>query len=161
MRQAAVIGFSVLLLLLLQVTVLPILFSAAVHLDLLLILTVSSGLLFGREKAVGVGFLSGLLQDLAAGSLFGLHTLSKMAIGYLSGLAEQKVFKEHILLPMAAMLLATLLNSGLLLIFLAVFGYRYELSGVVAGEFFPSLPYNLLFSIPVHQTVYRLSKRWE
>lgn len=161
MKQVGVLALSVLVLLLLQATVLPQLFSAAVKPDLLLIFTVSCGLLCGREKAVGIGFFSGLLQDLASGNIFGLHTLSKMAIGYLAGLAEQKVFKEHIILPMAAMLVASLLNSALMLSLMTFLGYHIGWSAAMAGEILPSLLYNVLFSVPVHQTVYRLAKRWD
>jgi rod shape-determining protein MreD len=161
MKQAGVLALIVLVLLLVQATVLPQLLSTAIRPDLLLIFTVSCGLLCGREKAVGIGFFSGMLQDLASGNIFGLHTLSKMAIGYLSGLAEQKVFKEHIILPMAAMLVASLLNSVLMLALMTFLGYHIGWSAAMAGEILPSLLYNLLFSVPVHQTVYRLAKRWD
>ncbi|KYZ75403.1 rod shape-determining protein MreD [Anaerosporomusa subterranea] len=161
MKQVGVLVLSVLVLLLLQATILPQLLSAAVKPDLLLIFTVSCGLLCGREKAVGIGFFSGLLQDLASGNIFGIHTLSKMAIGYLAGLAEQKVFKEHIFLPMAAMLVASLLNSALMLALMTFLGYRIGWSAAMSGEILPSLLYNVLFSVPVHQTVYRLAKRWD
>ena len=159
MRQAGMFALTILALLVFQATALPMTLPAAAKPDLLLIYTVSCGLLFGREKALGVGFFSGLLQDLASGNIFGLHTLSKMAIGYLAGMAEQKVFKEHIILPMVAMFLASLLNSVLMLAFLSFLGHRIGLNLALAGEIMPSLLYNVLFSIPVHQMVHRLAKR--
>lgn len=161
MKQILLLSGVVLVLLLLQVTLLPMFLPITVRPDLLLIFTVSCGLLFGHEKAVGMGFFVGLVQDLAAGNLFGLHVLSKMTIGYFAGLAEQKVFKEHIILPMAAMLLASVLNSMLMLAFLTAFGYPVDWSIVAAGEVIPSLIGNVLFSVSVHQTIYRLAKRWD
>lgn len=161
MKRAVLASISVIFLLLLQVTILPMLLPAGAKPDLLLIFTVSCGLLFGPERAVGIGFFVGLLQDLASGNIFGLHILTKMGVGYLAGLAEKKVFKEHIILPMAAMLLASVLNSVLMLALLTFLGYRISWSVAVAGEVLPSLIYNMLFSVPVHQAVYRLAKRWD
>ncbi|MDU4961936.1 MAG: rod shape-determining protein MreD [Sporomusaceae bacterium] len=161
MRQVGMVALGIFGLLLLQATLLPLLVSARLRPDLLLIFTVSCGLLFGREKAVGIGFFAGVLQDLASGNLFGIHTLSKMMVGFLAGLAEQKVFKEHIILPMAAMLVASLVNSLLMLVLLNVFGYQTGWSDALHGEALPSLFYNLIFSVPVHQTVYRLARRWD
>ncbi len=161
MKRIGLLMLTVFALLLLQATVLPQLFSPLLRPDLLLIFTVSYGLLFGRENAVGIGFFAGLLQDLTSGSLFGIHTLSKMIIGYLAGSAEQKVFKEHIFLPMAAMFIASLLNSLLMLALMMFLGYRIGWSEAMAGEVLPSLFYNLLFAVPIHQLVYRLAKRWD
>lgn len=160
MKRIGMFALLIFSLLLIQASIMPIFLSTAVRPDLLLIFTVSCGLLFGREKAVGIGFFSGLLQDLASGNIFGIHILSKMAVGYLAGLAEKKVFKEHIILPMAAMLLASVLNSGLMLILLLFLGYRIGLDAAINGELLPALLFNLLFSVPVHQAVYRLAKRW-
>ena len=160
MKRVSMFILLIFALLLIQASVMPVFISSSVRPDLLLILTVSCGLLFGREQAVGIGFFAGLLQDLASGNIFGTHTLSKMAIGYLAGLAEKKVFKEHIILPMAAMLIASVLNSGLILVLLAFFGYRFGLDTAVYGELLPALLFNLVFSVPVHQAVYRLAKRW-
>lgn len=161
MKRVGLLVLTIFVLLLLQVTVIPQLFSPKLRPDLLLIFTVSFGLLSGREKAVGVGFFAGLLQDLASGSIFGIHMLSKIAIGYLAGLAEQKVFKEHIFLPMASMFIASLFNSFLMLALMTFFGYRIGWNEAMAGEILPSLFYNLLFSVPIHQMVYRLARRWD
>lgn len=160
-KQASIVGIMITGLLLLQATILPIAFSAAVKPDLLLIFTVSCGLLFGSDKAVGIGFFSGLLQDLASGNIFGTHVLAKMAIGYFAGLAEKKVFKEHIFLPMVAMLAASILNSAILITLLTFLGHRIGLNEAIAGEVMPALIYNVLFSVPVHQAVYRIAKRWD
>lgn len=149
-RGFAVFGLIVLLFLI-QVTVLPILLSPMVRPDLLLIFTVSCGLLFGRVQAVGVGFCAGLLQDLMAGSPFGIYTLSKMISGYVAGLVEQKVFKQHVFLPVVAMAVASILNSVVIVGLLSVLGQPVGWEAAIAGECIPAVLYNLLFAIPVHQ----------
>jgi len=150
----SVIGLS----LLLQATILPLAAYKSIRPDLLLIVVVSSGLLLGKEYGVSVGFFSGLLQDLASGNIFGLNTLSKLAVGYLCGMVERQVFKEHIFLPVMAMSIATLLNSAMTFAVLLILGYKVELGSAVVNSVLPLLFYNVLFSIPVHQVIYRMSQ---
>lgn len=140
----------------LQSTILPLLAVHGVWPDLLLLVVVSSSLLLGKEHGVGIGFFSGLLQDLASGNIFGLNILSKLATGYCFGMAERKVFKDHILLPVMTVAMATLFNSAIMLAVLFVLGYRVEFLPVVLHKILPLLVYNIVFSIPVHQIVYRL-----
>lgn len=141
-----------------QTTLLPLIAYNGIKPDLLLIITVSAGLLFGREHGVGIGFFAGLLQDLAAGGVFGLNTLSKLLLGFAAGSAERKVFKEHILLPLAAMMLATTLNYVLMLMLLFIFGHKVEFMNAIVHNLVPLIAYNMIFSVPVHWVVHRLGR---
>lgn len=145
-----------LLTLIIQATILPFIAINGIKPDLLLIVVVSTALLLGKEKGVGMGFFSGLLQDLASGNIFGLNVLSKLATGYIFGLAERKVFKEHLLLPIFAMALATVFNNMAMLAILFILGYKVDISATLTQTVLPVLGYNMLVSIPVHQVVYRL-----
>ncbi|WP_425060622.1 hypothetical protein SCACP_13570 [Sporomusa carbonis] len=140
-----------------QAVLLPLVFSKGVKPDIILIIVVASGLLAGKERAIGVGFFAGVLQDLASGNVFGLNTLSKMAIGYVAGLAERKVFKESILLPVLAIIIATLFNSAVMQALLFLLGYKVELGPMLTNQVLPSLGYNVLFCIPVHRLIYRIT----
>lgn len=140
-----------------QAVLLPFIFSNGIKPDILLIIVVASGLLAGREQAVGIGFFAGLMQDFASGNIFGLNTLSKMATGYIAGLAERKVFKESILLPVLAIILATLLNSAMIQALLFLLGYKVEVVSMLRHQILPSLGYNILFCIPIHRLIYRIT----
>lgn len=111
MKQIMIIGASLLFLLVIQSTWLPVWLVAGIQLDLLLIATVCTGLLYGREKGVAVGFFSGLLQDLLSGFLFGYHILTRMLCGFACGLMEKQIFKENQLVPVAVTMLATVLTQ--------------------------------------------------
>ena len=112
MRQIAIVGASLLILLIIQSTWLPVWFFAGIQLDLLLIATVCTGLLYGREKGVAVGFFSGMMQDLLSGFLFGYHILTRMLCGFACGLMEKQIFKENQLVPVAVTMLATVLTQA-------------------------------------------------
>ncbi len=140
-----------------QAVLLPFIFNNGIKPDILLIIVVASGLLAGREQAIGIGFFAGLMQDFASGNIFGLNTLSKMATGYVAGLAERKVFKESIVLPVLAIILATLLNSAMIQALLFLLGYKMEVVSMLQHQILPSLGYNILFCIPVHRLIYRIT----
>lgn len=143
--------------LIIQSTVLPIISFHGVCPDLLLVIVVSYSLLSGGEKGLGIGFFAGLLQDLALGNIFGINTLAKMAIGYVFGLAERKVFKENVLLPVVATAVATLIHSLALFMVLFLLGYKVDLLAAMVNVIGPLVGYNILIAIPIHHLVYRVT----
>ena len=140
-----------------QAVLLPLIFTQGIKPDIILIIVMAAGLLAGRERAVGIAFFAGLLQDFASGNVFGLNTLAKMATGYAAGLAERKVFKESILLPVLAVIIATLFNSACMQALLFILGYRVEPAAVLLNQVLPALGYNILLCIPVHRLIYRMT----
>jgi rod shape-determining protein MreD len=151
-------GLLLILALVLQATIVPLVSINGIRPDLLLIIVVSSGLLLGKEQGVGMGFFSGLLQDLASGNIFGLNVLSKMATGFVAGSLERNVFKENVLLPVLGTVLATVFNSAIMLLLIFLLGYNTDLLSAISNILY-LLCYNAVVAIPVHQLVYRIAKR--
>lgn len=124
--------------------------------DLMLAVVVAAGLLGGKEMGLGIGFFAGLFQDLSSGNVFGLNVFSKMAVGYVSGLMESKVFKENFLLPPIAAVGATFLSGIVVFVFLSVLDYRTNFWGFIINQFFFAAIYNLVVAFPVHRVIYLL-----
>jgi len=139
-----------------QSTLLPLIAINGIYPDILLIIVISYALLSGKEKGVGMGFFAGLLHDLASGSVFGINTLAKLSIGYLVGLTERKVFKEHLLLPIVATAVATVLNGSVMFVILFLLGYKVQMVSALMNNILPLVAYNVVIAIPVHFIVYRL-----
>lgn len=158
MRAAFWTGF-LLILLVMQATLVPMLFTGGHRPDLLLAAVVSAGLLFGKETAIGVGFFAGLLQDLASGTIFGLNLLPKMLVGYLFGLAERNVFKESVLLPLFAVMAATVIQNLFAMLFVILSGYQMEILDYLLYQIMPTAFFNMLTAIPVHYVIYYYSRR--
>jgi len=140
-----------------QSTLLPLIGIKGICPDILLVIVVSYALLSGKEKGVGMGFFAGLLQDLAFGSIFGINTLSKVATGYICGLAERKVFKEHVLLPVAATAVATVFNGLVMFMVLFMLGHKVNVGSAIINNLVPLVGYNVIIAIPVHHIVYRIT----
>ena len=91
-------------------------------LDPLLPLAIGVGILRGAESGAVAGLTAGLLQDLLGGGPLGVHGLSKLVVGFASGLFERSIYLENPLLPAIATFIGTLLGEALLVIIGAVTG---------------------------------------
>jgi rod shape-determining protein MreD len=85
-------------------------------LDPLLPIAVAVGILRGAEAGGATGLAAGLLQDLLGGGSLGVNGLTKMVVGFASGLFERSIYIENPLLPAVATFAGTLLSEVLLLI---------------------------------------------
>lgn len=155
--KALIWTLVILLATVLQATIIPLLSVEGVSPDLLLVVVVSVSLLLGKEHGVGIGFFAGLIQDLASGNIFGVNVLSKLTTGFVFGMAERKVFKEHILLPILAVAVATVFSSLLAILLLVMFGYKIDFIPAIIARVLPAVLYNMILSIPIHKGIYKLS----
>lgn len=128
----------------LQTTVVPFLKVGNAYPDLLLIVTVSMGLIFGHTAGSSVGFISGLLWDLLTAQFFGMYTLAKMLTGCFVGYFEKKVFKEHPILPLTAIFLATFVHEGILYIGARMLDIEAPLLPLIVQIMVPKAIYNCL-----------------
>jgi rod shape-determining protein MreD len=90
--------------------------------DLPLLVVVSWGLLRGPREGLIWGFIAGVTVDLFSGAPFGAATFGLMAAGFLSGLGQSTVFRSQILLPLFAVLLATIVYDILFMLVVWISG---------------------------------------
>lgn len=84
--------------------------------DLLLIVVICYGILWGSRTGAFLGFAGGFLQDILFGRALGTFALTKMLSGYLSGLTEKNIYKDFVIGPMIIVFILTFLQEGLLFI---------------------------------------------
>ena len=143
----------------LQASILPLLSWHGICADLMLLVTVSFAFLRGKHLGTLMGFLTGLLQDLASGTFFGVNAFSKLLAGYLCGSFSNRVFKEQFFLPILASVAATVMNYFILALIMVLLGYRFNLMGGTEVMLVPMLIYQLAFAYPVHRLVYAVDKQ--
>lgn len=147
---AFVWAISITLAVVVQAALVPFIAIQGIKPDLLLVITVTAGLLYGKEAGFGTGFFAGLLQDLSSGNVFGLNVIPKIAVGFGFGLAERRVFKDNLFLPALAVAFASLLTGIFVFIFVALQGYFVDWKGALLHTIIPIMLYNTIISIPVH-----------
>ncbi len=106
-----------------QVTLVPMLPTGDARPDLLLVLVVAWGIVRGGGEATLWGLGAGLFLDLISGVPFGVQTLGLAAVGLLADLMETNFFRSNILIPLAAIFVATFLFHILEAAFLQTVGY--------------------------------------
>jgi rod shape-determining protein MreD len=90
--------------------------------DLLLVVTVSTGLLYGTREGVAAGLFCGFVTDLMRGRFLGLSAFSKGLTGFLFGLLSERIFKDNLLVPLISGLAGTVIDQLLFLVFGHVVG---------------------------------------
>lgn len=107
MRRLGVFSAIMLAAVLLQTTVLPqlTLFGAAP--DLVLLVTISMGLLEGPIAGAATGVAGGLLEDLLLTAVTGLTALTYLLVGYTVGKIRPYVQSTSVLVPVAGIFVGT------------------------------------------------------
>jgi|YNPNPStandDraft_1061719.scaffolds.fasta_scaffold69166_2 rod shape-determining protein MreD len=116
MRSIALLVLLLSLTAALQVSLFPRLAVHGVQPDLLLVCVIVAGLLYGPPIGATVGFVAGWFTFALQGALPGSFLASRIAMGYLSGLLESRLFKENIQIHIGAVFLGSMLATGLFLL---------------------------------------------
>ena len=120
-RQLFIAG-AVLIAFLLQLAVFPQLKIFGVQPDLILIIAVVVAIQDGPVEGALVGFLGGLLQDVASPQVMGVGAFSKAVAAFVAGVAKDLFMTYTIMLPVLLVFLATILELSLHQGALAVLG---------------------------------------
>ena len=126
--------------------------------NFMLLLTVSFAFLRGMEQGTLMGFLTGVLTDLATGTFFGIHAFTYLLMGNLCGRFANRVYKDQFFWPVFASLGVTALNYFILALLMVLLGYRFNPISNVQATLLPMLIYQLAFAYPVHYLTYKLDK---
>ncbi|HEY8343647.1 MAG TPA: rod shape-determining protein MreD [Bacillota bacterium] len=143
----------------LQSTVLAKISLFGVTPDLILVITVCYGLLHGPVKGLFFGLLGGFLLDLSGGGILGLHTLIKAVLGYGAGFLEKTVFKDNILVPALALVIATFMQGVISLLILITFDWQGRFLTHFVYTVLPLSIYHPLLTVPVYYGVLKLTDR--
>lgn len=159
MKRCITIGIIIILCFTLQSTIFHYFELANVVPNLILIVTMSFGLMRGRKEGLLVGFLSGLLVDIFFGSVLGPYAFIYMTIGYFNGFFHRIYYVEDVLLPMIMITLNEFLYN--FIIYLIYFLLRNKLS---FGEYFskiilPETIYTILITLFFYKILVRINLR--
>ena len=85
--------------------------------NLLLILTMSFGVMRGRKEGILVGFFCGLLVDCFFNTLIGPYMLIYMTIGYVNGFFHKNYMIEDVLFPFIVIIVDDFVFNSLVYVF--------------------------------------------
>lgn len=85
--------------------------------NLLLILTMSFGLMRGRREGMLIGFFSGFLMDIFFLNVLGPYMLIYMIIGYVNGFFHKNYMIEDVMLPLIVIIMDELVFNFTIYVF--------------------------------------------
>lgn len=125
-----------------QSNVVPALSVAGVTPDLPLVLTVLVALRRGPEAGCLVGFLAGLLQDVAGGGLIGVQALTKALAGFAMGLLVGRFWVSSPLVQVPGLVLLTVTEGLARFFLLQFFHYPASLGELLVHVVLPQALFN-------------------
>ena len=120
--------------------------------DFVLTLVVFFAIFRGSVQGGLMGVALGLLEDLMTGRFIGINAICKGLLGYLVGVSERNLYKNNFFVPIAAILVATFLNTVFYYLFSVLIGGHVGLEKLILSTI-PDAVYNMCFS-PVFYAVF-------
>ena len=120
--------------------------------DFVLILVVFFAIFRGSVQGGLMGVALGLLEDLMTGRFIGINAICKGLLGYLVGVSERNLYKNNFFVPIAAILVATFLNTVFYYLFSVLIGGHVGLEKLILSTI-PDAVYNMCFT-PVFYAVF-------
>ena len=158
MRRVIVIALLIILSFLIQSTIFSYHDLTGIAPNLMLILTMSFGLMRGRREGLLTGFFCGFLYDLAYGSILGPYMLLYMIIGYLNGAFHKDFIMEDIFMPVVIIAIDEFIFNFFTYITTFLFRNRTDLGFYFIHIFLPRIFYTILATVILYRIYVWINK---
>lgn len=159
MKRCITIGIIIIICFLCQATVFRYLKLAGVVPNLLLIVTMSFGLMRGRKEGLLVGFFSGLLIDIFFGRALGPYAFIYMTMGYVNGFFHRIYYVEDVLLPMIMITLNDFIYNVIIYMVYFLLRNKLHFATYCMNVIIPEMIYTILITLFFYKILVRINKR--
>jgi rod shape-determining protein MreD len=121
--------------------------------DLLVLVTLSVGLLAGAVPGATTGFLLGLVADMALLQTLGVTSLLLIGVGYMAGRYRELRDASHKLVPAVTAVLATLVFSACFALVQFLLGVESTVSPLVIRDALVTVLLNAVLATPIFAIV--------
>ncbi|MGQ9823683.1 MAG: rod shape-determining protein MreD [Desulfotomaculales bacterium] len=143
----------------LQVTVLDAIGIFGLKPDLVVVLVIFYGFLFGQREGAFWGFVGGFLLDMATGSYFGLNVLDHLVAGYLAGVVQGALYKDNPFVVSLTTLLVCFFSGFLHYLLLLYLGITVSPGVALFRIAFLAALYNAAVALILFRWFFRAYKR--
>lgn len=162
MRTKLILFATMLVCLLLQCSLLPAISIASITPNLMIVFTVSFGLMRGKRSGLLLGFVCGLLTDFMLPDLFvGLRAFVYMFIGYFSGYCYHIFYDEDIKMPVLLTAAGDFVYGCLFYITKFLLRGRIDLFYYIRRIILPEMIYTILLTIICYRIFLLLNQKLE
>lgn len=162
-RTAVLVFFIIVFCFVIQTSVLPMVLPQDITPNLMIIVAVSYGFMFGDRKGMLIGFFCGLLCDIFFGPLIGFQAAVYAVIGFLSGKFQQILYVEDLAFPLSLIAVCDFIYGFLTFVFLFTMQNRLFLKTFLLQRMLPEMVYTLLAAVALYPLLRFLYHRfmWE
>ena len=158
MRRILVLTILILLCFVLQTTLFTFHTVTGVAPNLLLILTMSFGIMRGRKEGMLTGFFSGIIYDAMYGIYLGPYAFLYMIIGYLNGKFHKKYLMEDISLPVMIIVVDQFVFDFAVYIITFLLRNRTNFGFFLLHQMIPRALYDILITVLVYRIFLRINR---
>ena len=131
---------------------------ASIKPNLLLIITVSFGLMRGRKSGLLTGFAAGVIYDVLFSDIFGITPLLLMWIGYFSGYLYRIFYDDDIKTPLLFVGIADIVYGTCQYVFLFLIRGRLNFFFYLRRIIIPEMLYTLIITIFIYRLLFALNR---
>ena len=137
-----------------QTTILPNFTIAGVAPNTALILVITVALLKGKYKGAFIGLVAGMLQDMFFSKIIGINALIFFLIGYITGMLDNRTFKQGLILPFITIVISTFSYHIIYYMFMMFLSRDVSFFFMIKDIAFKEAIYNsIIFMFVYNQTV--------
>jgi Cell shape-determining protein len=155
-------SFVILLLIIISFLLQSVLFSfhnvRGIAPNLLLIVTMSFGIMRGRREGLLTGFVSGFLYDIFFGTLIGPYCFLFMIIGYLNGAFHKQYLMEDVMMPVFIIIVDETVFDFVTFVAAFLLRNRTNLSFYFVHIFLPHILSTVIATIVIYRIYVRINK---
>lgn len=159
MKRCITIGIIIIACFLCQTTIFHFIELSGVVPNLLLIVTMSFGLMRGRREGLLVGFFSGLLIDIFFGSVMGPYAFIYMTLGYINGFFHRIYYVEDVLLPMIMITLNDFIYNLLIYVIFFMLRNKLNFGDYLFNVILPEMMYTIIITLFFYKLLVRINLR--
>lgn len=149
------------LLLLLQSTLLGYVSIYNVKPNLLIIFVISVALLRGDKEGAIVGFITGMLIDMASGKILGFYALLGLYLGLAVGTLNKRLYRDNFLVILFFTFVSTILYESTVHILSTFMTGNIDIVRTLPTKILPEAIYNSMVSFFIFAIVKRMNNRIE
>lgn len=158
MKRIITLGVLIIICFLLQSVVFQFFDFAQVVPNILLILTMSFGLMRGRKEGLLVGFFSGLLIDCFYGFAIGPYAMIYMYFGYFNGFFHRFYYVEDVLLPVILIGINDFLYNFVFYVIFYLMRNRLDFFFYVKHIILPEMIYTMLITLVLYKIFMKINR---
>lgn len=161
MKRNIILFFVILFGFVLQTTLFQTLSFGGISPNILIIITVSYGFMYGKKCGMVVGFLCGMLMDIFYGSVLGFYALVYLYIGAANGVFHSIFYQDDIKLPLVLILVSDFVYSFTCYVLLFLLRRRFDFLFYMKNIIIPEIVYTIFVTVFIYPCILLLNRTTE